>query len=482
MKPTADPKTVVILGVPFHDVTMAETLACLDELVARQTPCYLATANLDFAAQASRDVELQRILLEAELVLCDGTPLIWASRWLGAPLRERVAGSDLMPVLAAHAARQGYRLFLLGADNVTLATAKQRLESDNPGLQICGTFSPPVARLLDLDHDDILRRIHEAQPHILLVAFGCPKQEKWIYMNLPRLRVPVSVGVGGTFDMVAGNVRRAPVWMRKSGVEWIFRLIQEPRRLFSRYMFDLWFFVHALRRQRRVLTRAPGATVAAVSTEARDAHDFRCVVWSGRIDAAAVEGATVPAPLPDDSFRTVFVDCSGVTFLDSTGLGLLLRGYRMCLRAGGAFALVNPADAVTTLLAAAKLDRLLISAPTIAQARAACGLVHTGDRGGENPDDCVLAFEGDVTAARAPALARWIDERWQAQPAARRLVLDLTRVGFLDSSGLGLLVRARKLALSRSDAAFTLRGANANVRNVIALARLGAVLGLEPVA
>ncbi len=107
-------RLAILLGVPFHDVTMGETLDRIDALIAARTPGYLATANLDFAAQASQDVELQRILFDAELVLCDGTPLVWASRWLGAPLRERVAGSDMMPHLFARAAERGHRLFFLG--------------------------------------------------------------------------------------------------------------------------------------------------------------------------------------------------------------------------------------------------------------------------------------------------------------------------------------------------------------------------------
>jgi N-acetylglucosaminyldiphosphoundecaprenol N-acetyl-beta-D-mannosaminyltransferase len=481
-RPLPDPKSVVILGVPFHDVTMAETLTHIDQLVAARRPRYLATANLDFAAQASRDVELQRILLEAHLVLCDGTPLIWASRWLDAPLRERVAGSDLIPVLAAHCAQRGHRLFLLGATDETLAAAKRRLEAAHPGLIICGTFAPPIAPLLDFDHEAILERLRAARPDILLVAFGCPKQEKWIYMNLLRLPVPVSIGVGASLDFVAGNFRRAPHWMRAAGLEWVVRLLQEPRRLFNRYLFDLFFFVRALRRQRAALRQAGAMPPPPPPTaeEAPVVRDHRLLPWSGRADAAAVAAGRLPAPLPEEGIRSVILDLSGVTFMDSTGLGLVLKGFRSCKQAGGGFALLRPPPAVRTLLAAMNLDRLVPMADTITQARTACGL--TGGRGaGETaPDALTLACDGDLVVGRTPGIRRWLESAWEAKREATRLVLDLSRVNFIDSSGLGLLVAARKLAHVRPGGTLELRGANDNVRNVIALARMTEFLGLAP--
>jgi exopolysaccharide biosynthesis WecB/TagA/CpsF family protein/anti-anti-sigma factor len=481
MSPLPEPRTVVILGVPFHDVTMAETLGQIDALVAARRPRYIATANLDFAALASHDVELQRILLEAHLVLCDGTPLIWASRWLGAPLRVRVAGSDLIPLLAGHAAARGHRLFFLGADDATLAEVKARLTAAHPGLIVAGMYSPPIAKLLDLDNTAILERIQAACPDILLVGFGCPKQEKWIYMNLPRLNVPVSIGVGGTFDMIAGRVRRAPVWMRRCGLEWTVRLAQEPRRLFNRYLFDLLFFVRALRHQRALLKQAAAPVVSAAPVEeAPLLRDYRLVTWTGRADADAVQAHQLAAPIPADGINTVFLDCSTVTFMDSTGLGWLLRGYRTCKQVGGDFALINPCPAVASLLKAMGLDRLILSHGSITQARTAAGLLRRGSAGEAAPGDCVLRLEGDVIASRISGLARWLDDQWDTKRDATRLVLDLGAVKFIDSSGLGLLLRARKLALDRPGGTLVLRGAPSNVRNVIMLARLAATLGLEP--
>src|SRR5438477_8618286 len=137
-----DPKTIALLGVPFHDVTMDETLAAIDEIVRVRVPRYIATANLDFAAQASLDVELQRILHDAHLVLCDGTPLVWASRWLGNRLPERVTGADLVPKLIEVASAKRYRLFFLGGRPEVMARAVANVQRQYPDLEVTG-YSPP---------------------------------------------------------------------------------------------------------------------------------------------------------------------------------------------------------------------------------------------------------------------------------------------------------------------------------------------------
>src|SRR4051812_1545317 len=233
---------IAILGVPFDNVSTAETIDTIDRMVASRQPHYLVTANVDFLVQAQEDVELRRILFDAHLVLCDGTPLVWASRLLGNPLLERVAGADLVPLLLRVAAEKGYRIFFLGATEESCTQAVQRLRKLHPKLIIADHYSPPFNKLLEMDHDEIKRRILAAKPDLLFVSFGCPKQEKWIAMHYRSLGVPVSAGVGATIDFLAGTVKRAPLWMQRAGVEWTYRLAQEPRRLFKRYFKDLWVF------------------------------------------------------------------------------------------------------------------------------------------------------------------------------------------------------------------------------------------------
>src|SRR6185436_16019915 len=240
---------VAILGVPFDSVTTAETIDIIARMIESRRPHYIATANVDFLVQAAQDIELRRILFDAHLVLCDGTPLLWASRLLGNPLPERVAGADLVPLLIQVAAQKGYRLFFLGATSESAEKAVANLQRQYPKLVIAGHYSPPFSQLLEMDHDEIKRRIKEARPDLLFVSFGCPKQEKWMAMHYRTLGVPVSVGVGATIDFLAGQVRRAPRWMQRSGSEWIFRLAQEPRRLFRRYLNDLGVFGLSIVRQ-----------------------------------------------------------------------------------------------------------------------------------------------------------------------------------------------------------------------------------------
>lgn len=465
------PRSAVILGVPFHDLTLDESIARIGHAIAQRVPRYLATANLDFAMQASRDVELQRILVEAEYVLCDGTPLLWAARWLGAPLRERVAGSDLVPRLAAEAEVNGWSIFILGGAPDSLDGALRRLRTQHPRLTVNG-YSPPIASLLEMDHTDITARIQAARPDILLVALGCPKQEKWIYMNHARLGVPISMGVGATIDFLAGKFRRAPVWMRRTGAEWVFRLLQEPRRLFNRYLLDLVFFARALRRERRLMRAQRSAPITPAPAAAAPANAVSRQVWSGDIDAAAVRSNRITPSSDLLPGEVLALDLSGVTFMDSAGVGQLVSLYRNRVRSGGGLVLVRPSACVTALLETVKLNRLIPSVNEPGDALAALGLKRLRSDPVKDDDVVSLALVGELTSSRTQGHANWLDSAWEAKPAAHQLVLDLSHVGFIDSSGLGFLIRAHKLAHERTGGQLRLRGAGPNVRNVVHLARL----------
>ncbi len=474
---TPPPRSAVILGVPFHDLTLDESITRIGHVIAQRTPRYLATANLDFAMQASRDVELQRILLEAEYVLCDGTPLVWASRWLGTPLRERVAGSDLVPRLAAEAERNNWRIFILGGTPDSLESALANLRARHPKLAVDG-FSPALAPLLELNHLEISERIRAARPDILLVAFGCPKQEKWIYMHHGRLGVPVSIGVGATIDFLAGKYRRAPRWMQRTGSEWIFRLIQEPRRLFNRYMLDLVFFVRALRRERRIL-RKRDVPLVVPPRPTNAPSSITVHRWSGDIDAAAIHSggfAPVPPMLPGEALA---LDLSGVTFMDSAGVGQLVGLYRARVRSGAGMVLINPSEPVRTLLTALKLDRIIPTANEPSEVPAVLGLRRVGPANTVDQQTVSVKFIGELTAPRVPGHLNWLNDAWAAKPAACHLQLDLSQIGFIDSSGLGLLVHAHKLAKQRAGANLRIRGAGSNVRNVTQLARLDTMFQFE---
>lgn len=225
-------------GLIFDDVTMTEATARVVELAKmRDRPRYVCTGNLDHLAIAATDLEFRDAYLNADLVVADGAPVVWLSKLGGTPLKERVAGSDLFWTLGRASAESGITLFFLGGVEGAADKAKAVLEERYPGVKIVGTYCPPFATFAtDEEQDRIRDQVKAANPDVLLVAFGAPKQEKWIAKHKDRLGVPVSIGVGGSFEMAAGILKRAPLWMQKVGLEWAFRFAQQPRRLFDRYI------------------------------------------------------------------------------------------------------------------------------------------------------------------------------------------------------------------------------------------------------
>lgn len=350
---------VCILGVPVDAVTMDEALARIAAMVGSRRPHYVVTPNVDFLVQARTNAELHRILCEADLVLCDGQPLVWASRWLGNPLPERVAGADLTPRMMEQAARKGHRVYLLGATPEANDEACRRLKERYPTLQLAGHYAPPICPLEEMDHEEITGRIRAAQPDILLVSFGCPKQERWIARNYRALGVPVCLGLGATIDFLAGRVRRAPAWMQRSGLEWTYRLMQEPRRLFQRYWTDLRGFGVALLAQWWSLgwqgRAARGGGFRIVSNSARWQH----VRVSGDLDRIALErAAEICRRLGEDGTRDCRLELSEVRSLDSTGVAALTVWQRKLRRAGRRLVLFRPNGRVRRLLRQAGLLHL----------------------------------------------------------------------------------------------------------------------------
>ncbi len=229
---------IAVLGLPLDSLTAGEAVDAIEGLILSGGTHQVATANLDFWLNSQADQHLHRIIAGCSLVLADGMPLVWASSLLGCPLAERVTGVDLVPSLAELSARKGYGIYLLGGQGDVAERAAKLLERNYPGVRIVGTYAPTEEHMARLDHSDILHRIHTARPDILLVALGNPKQEKWIWMHRKRLGVPVAMGVGGSFEILVGDMRRAPQWIQRCGLEWAMRLVQEPSRLGPRYLRD----------------------------------------------------------------------------------------------------------------------------------------------------------------------------------------------------------------------------------------------------
>jgi len=232
-------------GVPVDLIGAGEALERTMSAVAERRFMQVCTVNLDFLVNARRDPRVRTILRSSELNVADGAPVVWLARLLGYPAPGRVAGSDFVPLLMESAARNRARVFFLGGENGAGAAAARRLRERLPGLSVT-VHEPPRRALEDMDHDDILCRIEEAQADILLVAFGHPKQDRWIALNRDRIPASVAIGVGCTFDLIAGHRTRAPSWMRERGLEWFYRFLREPRRLGGRYALDAWWLLTTL--------------------------------------------------------------------------------------------------------------------------------------------------------------------------------------------------------------------------------------------
>lgn len=249
-QPNAD--RVRLFGMTIDRLTLSDAIArtlkwATDESA---TGCrYVVTPNVDHAVMYQHDADLRAAYADSALVVADGAPLIAASRWLGKALPERVAGSDLAPGLLAAASESfasggpPVRLFLLGAGPGVAERAADRIDGQWPGVEIVGTHCPPIGfERDDAANDRALAAIAGAQPDVLLVGLGAPKQELWVHRHRERIDARVALCAGATIDFLAGEKKRSPRWMQRLGLEWAHRLLSEPRRLAGRYARDAWVF------------------------------------------------------------------------------------------------------------------------------------------------------------------------------------------------------------------------------------------------
>ncbi len=221
-------KRVNILGVTVDSVTMAEAVAQVESYIEeKNAPSLVATANAEMIMNAGRDAELMRILNSAQLVVPDGAGTVWAARHLGYEMKERVAGFDMAQELLKDAPQKNYRVYFFGSAPGIAEKAKEKAEKLYPGINVVGVHDG----YFDAEEEKkIIADIKEKKPHILFAALGVPKQEKWLFRHKEELGVPVSIGVGGTLDVMAGAVKRAPLWMQKAQLEWLFRGLMQPKR------------------------------------------------------------------------------------------------------------------------------------------------------------------------------------------------------------------------------------------------------------
>ncbi len=218
---------VEILGVGVDSLTMSQAVERVQDLIKRRENSIVATANAEMLMMATQDTELRDILNAAELVVADGAGTVWAANYLGYEIPERVAGADLVQEIMKISPRQDYKIFLFGAAPGIAEKVKLKAEEIYPGIKIVGVRN---GYFTAADEPEIIAQIRKSQADILLAALGVPKQEKFLSRHKSELNVPVSIGVGGTFDVIAGVVKRAPLWMQKAKLEWLFRALLQPSR------------------------------------------------------------------------------------------------------------------------------------------------------------------------------------------------------------------------------------------------------------
>ncbi len=248
---------VELLGTCVDRVPLSTLPAWIEDFVESRTPHQIVTANLDFVATARKRPDFARVIAEADLVVCDGKPLQWAASIQGSPIPARVTGMDLVIQTAKLSVERGYRIFLLGAAPGVAEQAAMKLDAMFPGVRIVGVYAPPEGEFSDTENAHMVSMVREARPDALFVALGAPKQDIWIAAHRDELGVPLCAGIGGVFNFLSGRTRRAPLWMQRAGLEWAFRLLQEPSRLWRRYLVnDLPIFFELLMRQVPARARA----------------------------------------------------------------------------------------------------------------------------------------------------------------------------------------------------------------------------------
>jgi N-acetylglucosaminyldiphosphoundecaprenol N-acetyl-beta-D-mannosaminyltransferase len=237
------------MGCQVDNLSMEETLGRIEQFIQSGRPHQHVVVNVDKLVKASRDPQLRQIINDCALINADGMPVVWASRLLGKPLKERVAGVDLFEALMRRAGEKGWRVFLLGAKEEVVSKVASTYQHKYPRLVLAGYRNGYWKG--EAEEAQVVGQIRDARPDLLFVAISSPKKEQFLGRYQAEMKIPFAMGVGGTFDVAIGHVKRAPVWMQKSGLEWFYRFLQEPRRMFRRYFIEDMAFVRLFLKELR---------------------------------------------------------------------------------------------------------------------------------------------------------------------------------------------------------------------------------------
>jgi len=444
----ANRSPIAILGVPFDNISLAEMCSLAGTMIESRYPHYATTVGVDFLVSAQDDVELRRILFDAHLIVAEENLVVWASKLLGNPLPGSVTVPNLIPQLFVLAEAKNWRVFLLGGDEA----AAQQIRTRHPKLNLVGTFKPEIKPLLEMDHTDILRRVRDAKPDILLVAFGCPTQEKWINMNYRTAGVPFVLGAGTSFNFVTGDGRP-----RMGGTK------------------KLRFILAVLRQWWKLRTRkkAGDAPQADVMPDPQGNLIIRAPKSLGAAEAAAAQSEWQRAV----ENGNVFFDLTETTFADSTGIGALIRLRKRSRELNYQFILIAHRPPVEAALKLMKLEEFFNVQPSIAGAKilmeSAAGVAPVSS--GVSAQELQIRWTGEITTLNAVELGAYTESELTQVSPGMSVVIDLGRVTFVDSTGIGLMVRFKK-NLTRQNVGLKFINVSPSVRNVIRATQLEAFL------
>lgn len=242
---------VNILGVKVSNIANNELLDTLTQCIHEKQKVQVCITPVNSVLAAIKDPQVLNVYNNSAFVLCDGMPIKWASSFLNTPIQERITGLDLLPNLVELSAKNNFSVFLLGASPGVGEKLKQTILQQFPNCKVAGIYVPPFMKVFSgIENDKMIQAVNDASPDILLVSLTAPKQDIWIAQNMHLVNAPVQVGIGGAFEVMAGLAKRAPKWMQSAGLEWLFRFIQEPKRLFRRYFIEAPLFIPLVIKQK----------------------------------------------------------------------------------------------------------------------------------------------------------------------------------------------------------------------------------------
>jgi len=292
-----------LLGLHFDAVSLKEAAAIISESIEQQTPCFVSTPNLNFTVMAQDDPEFYTSVIESDLVVADGMPLIWVAKLLNLPIEERVAGSDLFAFLSNQPRERKIRVFFFGGETGIAEKAHHELNKTSPGMESCGFYDPGFVSIEAMSSQSIIEHINACAPDFIVVALGAKKGQRWIMQNRDSLNAPVISHLGAVINFVAGSVQRAPEKWQRFGIEWLWRIKQEPK-LYKRYFGDGLRFIKMLLTQtlplfiyRKKLERNVDASNAEVLADTLPHHEDFTVNLKGNISAEQL-------PELDSAFKT----------------------------------------------------------------------------------------------------------------------------------------------------------------------------------